>query len=65
MDAQGGIDYHLVRKSYAARFTSPENKKYAPVLFSMLDSKDPNPVIWKMVKRVTNGVNPVVDTYTT
>jgi hypothetical protein len=63
MDQTGGIDAHLMRKSYAARFTSPENKKYAPVMFAMLDNKDPNPVIWKMVRHVTNGVNPIVDAH--
>lgn len=60
----GGIDVRGMRKSFASRFLTPGNKKYAPVLFAMLDNKDINPVIWKLVRHVTAGVNPMVDAHT-
>jgi hypothetical protein len=35
------------------------------VLYSMLDKKDSNRVIWKQVKKMTTGTNPMVDAHST
>lgn len=51
------------RKSWAAEFTRPENEKVSSICFAMLDNKDVRPVIWKKVKHVTAGVNPMVDSH--
>ena len=50
-----------VRKAYAEYFTKPENVEFAPILFAMLDGKDPSTVIWKRVKELTNHGRPMVD----
>ena len=55
------IDFAGLRKAYALAFTTPENKPYAGVMFATLDGKDVAPVIWKMVKHMTAGHNPLVD----
>lgn len=49
------------RKAYALEFNRPENKEFAPVLFALLDGKDIAPVIWKRVRAMTVGANPMVD----
>lgn len=51
------------RKAWAMEFTRPENEKVASICFAMLDNKDVRPVIWKKVKHVTVGVNPMVDSH--
>jgi len=52
------------RKAWAAEFTRPENKQYSPILFHMLDGRDPAPVIWEMVRRkLTVGKGPLVQNY--
>ena len=56
---------HSIRKAYAERFTTPENKQYSSILFAMLDGKQIAPVIWKMVRRMTHGANPMVDAHNT
>ena len=53
------------RKEYALEFTREENKPYSAVLFALLDGKDIKPVIWKMVKTLTHGHNPMVDAHNT
>jgi RNA ligase len=63
--AQEHLDFSELRKAYALRFTTPENKPYAGVMFAMLDGKDIKPVIWKMVKHLTSGKNPMVDAHNT
>jgi RNA ligase len=56
---------HSIRKAYAERFTTPENKEFSSILFAMLDGKQIAPVIWKMVRRMTHGANPMVDAHNT
>lgn len=56
-------NFTALRKAYAHSFTSPENQQYSAVLFAMLDGKDIKPVIWKMVKHMTHGHNPMVDAH--
>jgi hypothetical protein len=34
-------------------------------LFAMLDGKDIAPVIWRMVRHMTHGANPMVDAHNT
>jgi RNA ligase len=53
------------RKAYALEFNKPKNKEFAPVMFALLDNKDPAPVIWKIVRRMTTGVGPMVDAHNT
>ena len=60
-----GINMAVLRKQYALHFTTEENKPFAPVMFAMLDGKDVKPVIWKMVRRMTHGANPMVDAHNT
>ena len=38
---------------------------YASVMFARLDGKDIKPVIWKMVRLMTTGENPMVDAHNT
>jgi RNA ligase len=54
-----------LRKEFALQFTTEENKPYSPVLFAMRDQKDIGPIIWKMVRRMTHGGNPMVDAHST
>lgn len=56
---------HSFRKAYAERFTTPENKEFSSILFAMLDGKQIAPVIWRMVRRMTHGANPMVDAHNT
>ena len=56
---------HSIRKAYAERFTTPENKEFSGILFAMLDGKQIAPVIWKMVRHMTHGANPMVDAHNT
>lgn len=60
-----GIDFAGIRKAYALKLTTEENKPFSPVMFAMLDGKDIRPVIWKMVKHLTAGHNPMVDAHNT
>ena len=41
------------------------NTPYASVMFARLDGKDIKPVIWKMVRLMTAGANPMVDAHNT
>ena len=58
-------DFILLRKKFAAEFTAPGNKLYSGILFAMLDGKDVNQVIWKMMKRLTilKSARPLVDAH--
>lgn len=56
---------HSIRKAYAERFTTPENKEFSSILFAMLDGKQIAPVIWRMVRHMTHGANPMVDAHNT
>jgi putative RNA ligase len=49
------------RKDYALEFTKDENRPYAPVLFAMLDQKEVQPVIWKLVEPMTKDGQPLCD----
>lgn len=53
------------RKAWATEFTRPENKEFSSVLFAMLDNKDVSSVIWKKVRYMTAGANPMVDAHNT
>lgn len=44
------------RKTFALWATQPENKKYAPVLFKLLDKSPYAEVIWKQVRPVIEGL---------
>lgn len=59
------FEFSAIRKQYALRFTTPENKPYSGVLFAMLDGKDVKSVIWKMLKPLTSGKNPMIDAHNT
>ena len=50
-----------IRKIYAAEVARPENKQYSGVLFAMLDGKDIQQVIWKLVKPMTKAAKPMLD----
>ena len=56
---------HAIRKAYAEYFTSPTDKEFSSILFAMLDGKDIAPVIWRMVRHMTHGANPLVDAHNT
>ena len=56
---------HAIRKAYAEYFTSPTDKEFSSILFEMLDGKDIAPVIWRMVRHMTHGANPLVDAHNT
>lgn len=53
------------RKAWAAEFTKPENKEFSSILFGMLDNRDVPSLIWKQVKNMTKGQNPMVDAHAT
>jgi RNA ligase len=53
------------RKAWAIEFTRPENKEFSSICFAMLDNKDVAGVIWKKVKYMTSGINPMVDAHNT
>lgn len=61
--AKGDLAFHELRKAYALEFMREDNKEFAPVLFAMLDGKDIQPVIWKLVKRLTNAGQPMIDSH--
>jgi hypothetical protein len=69
LDAAGDWDCHgnlgQIRKAFAEVVTRPENKEFSAVAFAMLDGKDCRPVIWKQVRHMTHGANPLVDAHTT
>ncbi len=52
-----------LRKEYAEKFTKPENKEFSGILFAMLDAKDVDKIIWKQVRSMTAGANPMVDVH--
>jgi RNA ligase len=52
-----------VRKDWALIINRPEFQPYASALFAKLDGKDIKPIIWKMVKPMTAGANPLVDAH--
>jgi hypothetical protein len=54
-----------VRKDWAMLIQRPEFEKYSSILFAMLDGKDIAPVIWRMVRHMTHGANPMVDAHNT
>lgn len=56
---------HDIRKAYAGYFTNLENIEFSSILFAMLDGKDIAPVIWRMVRHMTHGANPMVDAHNT
>ena len=53
------------RKAYAHEFLRDPNKEFSGVCFAMLDGKQIAPVIWKMVRHMTHGANPMVDAHNT
>ena len=69
LDAAGDWDCHgnlgQIRKAFAEVVTRPENKEFSAVAFAMLDGKDCRPVIWKQVRHMTHGANPLVDAHST
>lgn len=50
-----------VRKDWALLIQRSEFVQYAPVLFAMLDGKNVQPIIWKMVKPLISGSKPMID----
>jgi RNA ligase len=56
---------HAGRRLFANTATAPENKEFSAIAFAMLDGKQIAPVIWKMVRRMTHGANPMVDAHNT
>jgi RNA ligase len=50
------------RRAWAAEFMRDENKEFTAILFSMLDNKNTNQVIWKRVKEKTTNGHPLVST---
>jgi len=56
---------HDIRKAYAGYFTNLENIEFSSILFAMLDGKEIAPVIWRMVRHMTHGANPLVDAHNT
>jgi RNA ligase len=52
------------RKEWAIEFQRPENEGFQSILFSMLDKKDYDMALWKKVKEMTTGANPMVDSHT-
>lgn len=52
-----------LRKDWAMIITRPEFKPYKSELFAMLDGKDLDVVIWKQLREMTKGVNPMVDAH--
>jgi RNA ligase len=69
LDASGDWDCHgnlgQIRKAFAEVVTRPDNKEFSAVAFAMLDGKDCRPLIWKQVRHMTHGANPLVDAHTT
>jgi len=53
------------RKAYAHEFLRAPNKEFSSVCFAMLDGKQIAPVIWRMVRHMTHGANPMVDAHNT
>ena len=53
------------RKAYAHEFLREPNKEFSSICFTMLDGKDVAPVIWRMVRHMTHGANPLVDEHNT
>jgi hypothetical protein len=53
------------RRVFAETATAPENKEFSAIAFAMLDGKQIAPVIWKMVRHMTHGANPMVDAHNT
>jgi RNA ligase len=53
------------RKAWALEFTRPENKEFSSILFGMLDNRDVPSLVWKQVKYMTAGINPMVDAHLT
>ena len=69
LGAIGDWDCHgnlgQIRKAFAQFVTRPENKEFSAIAFAMLDGKDCRPVIWKQVRHMTHGANPMVDAHNT
>ena len=59
------LQLHAGRRVFAETATAPENKEFSAIAFAMLDGKQIAPVIWKMVRRMTHGANPMVDAHNT
>jgi len=57
-------ELHDARKTFA-QFIQASGSKYGSVAFAILDGKDIKPVIWKLVRRMTHGGNPMVDAHNT
>ena len=53
------VNYAAARKAFALEFT--KHPEIAPILFALLDGKDPAPFIWKRVKPMISGSHPMVD----
>ncbi len=51
------------RKDWALEIQRDENKEFSGILFAMLDGKGVKPIIWKMVKPMTKGKNPLVNEF--
>ena len=49
------------RKEWAERFTASGNKDISGVLFGMLDGKDIEPIIWKLVRPMIKNSKPMID----
>ena len=69
LGAIGDWDCHgnlgQIRKAFAEVVTRPENIEFSAVAFAMLDGKDCRPVIWKQVRHMTHGANPMVGAHST
>ena len=59
------LQLHAGRRVFAETATAPENKEFSAIAFAMLDGKQIAPVIWKMVRHMTHGANPMVDAHNT
>jgi RNA ligase len=56
---RGELEFSELRKAYALEFTKPENKEISSILFSELDGKNVDAVIWKKVKGMTQNGHPL------
>jgi RNA ligase len=49
-----------LRKEWAEMFSRPENAEVKAVMFALLDGKDPEPIIWKLVKPLIKSSQPMI-----
>jgi RNA ligase len=49
-----------LRKEWAEMFSRSENAEVRAVMFALLDGKDPEPIIWKLVKPLIKSSQPMI-----